>query len=131
MNTTFQNRIKKEYSEKKILVTGASGYLSTNLIDSLKDVDCTVIRLSRKGVLPPIAGKAHVIDRQGDIVCRETWEQVLGEVDIVYHMAGQTTSFNESIRFVDKYPLAPVTKIFFSLYSFFIRFWKVVFIRIF
>mgnify|MGYP001314430699 CR=1 FL=1 len=93
MNATFQNRIRKEYSHKKILVTGASGYLSTNLVHSLKDVDCTVIRLSRKSVLPPIKGNVNIIDYQGDIVCRETWERVLGEVDIIYHMAGQTSVY--------------------------------------
>ena len=74
MSETFQNKIKKEYRHKKILVTGASGYLSANLIHSLKDIDCTVIRLSRKSVLPPIEGKVNIIDYQGDIVCRKTWE---------------------------------------------------------
>ena len=93
MNTNFQNKIKKEYRHKKILVTGASGYLSTNLIHSLKDIDCTIIRLSRKSVLPPIKGNAHIIDFHGDIVCKETWERALDKVDIIYHMAGQTSVY--------------------------------------
>ena len=93
MNPTFINQIKKVYSKKKILVTGASGYLSTNLIHTLKDVDCTVVRLSRQGTLPSIKGKAKFIDYQGDIVCRKTWERALEEVDIIYHMAGQTSVY--------------------------------------
>ncbi len=93
MNTNFHNQIKKEYRHKKILVTGASGYLATNLIHSLKDIDCTVIRLSRKNILPPIKGNAHIIDFHGDIICKETWERVLDEVDIIFHMAGQTSVY--------------------------------------
>ena len=94
------NQIKKVYSKKRILVTGASGYLSTNLVYALKDVDCTVVRLSRQGTLPSIKGKAKFIDYQGDIVCRKTWERALEEVDIIYHMAGQT-----SVYMADERPL--------------------------
>ncbi|SVE04858.1 uncharacterized protein METZ01_LOCUS457712, partial [marine metagenome] len=100
MNATFINQIKKVYSKKRILVTGASGYLSTNLVYALKDVDCTVVRLSRQGTLPSIKGQAKFINYQGDIVCRKTWERALEEVDIIYHMAGQT-----SVYMADERPL--------------------------
>ena len=93
MNPTFQNQIKKEYRNKKILVTGASGYLSTNLIYALKDIDCKIVRLSRKGKLAPIEGRAEIIDFQGDIICKKTWERVLEQVDIIYHTAGQTSVY--------------------------------------
>jgi nucleoside-diphosphate-sugar epimerase len=93
MNGSLKNDIRETFQSKRILVTGASGYLSTNLVQSLKDIDCTVIRLSRKDNLPPIKGEANIVDHQGDIVCRETWERILGGVDVVYHMAGQTSVY--------------------------------------
>lgn len=88
-----QNQIQKFFKHRRILVTGASGYLATNLIESLKSVECTVVRLSRKNDLPPIHGKAKIIDCQGDIASRKTWASVLDGVDIVYHMAGQTSVY--------------------------------------
>jgi UDP-glucose 4-epimerase len=93
MNRSLKNDIQETFQNKKILITGASGYLATNLIQALKDIDCTVIRLSRKDTLPPIDGVANIIDHRGDIICRETWELILNGVDIIYNMAGQTSVY--------------------------------------
>lgn len=95
------NQILPYYAGKRILVTGASGYLATNLIHSLKNIDCTIARLSRGNKLLPVNGIAKIVDIAGDICVRETWEQVLEDVDIVYHFAAQT-----SVYVADENPLA-------------------------
>ena len=93
MRKLFKDRIHETFQNKRILITGASGYLATNLVNALKEVDCTIIRLSRKNILATIKGKVKISDYQGDIVFKETWEQVLSGVDIVkligYHLYGK------------------------------------------
>jgi nucleoside-diphosphate-sugar epimerase len=86
-------KISPFYANKRILVTGASGYLATNLIRWLKEINCTVVRLSRSGRLSPINGHANIVDVTGDICARETCQQVLEDVDIVFHFGAQTSVY--------------------------------------
>ncbi|MCK4765242.1 MAG: NAD-dependent epimerase/dehydratase family protein [Candidatus Aminicenantes bacterium] len=85
--------MKEFFSGKRILVTGAGGFIASRLTEALKEVDCTIIRLSRKKDLPEPGGRARVKDAAGDIRRRETWEKVLPGIDIVYHFAGQTSAY--------------------------------------
>ena len=78
---------------KRILVSGASGYLATNLIHLLKDVTCHIIRLSRQSGLPMVKGAADIVDVGGNVCERDIWEKVLKGVDIVYHLAAQTSVY--------------------------------------
>lgn len=87
------NQSHTYFAGKRILVTGASGYLATNLINSLKDVKCTIIRLSRSNKLLPVNGIVNIVDITGNICARETFEQILKDVDIVYHLAAQTSVY--------------------------------------
>lgn len=87
------NRILSYFADKRILVTGASGYLATNLINSLKDVDCTIVRLSRGDSLVPAHGKANIVDVTGDIGTKKTFEQLLEDVEIIFHLAAQTSVY--------------------------------------
>jgi UDP-glucose 4-epimerase len=76
------------YTGKTILVTGASGYLATSLIHSLKTIDCTIIRLSRKKKQEHIIGNARIVDIAGDIRVKESIEQALKQhVDVIFHLA--------------------------------------------
>jgi nucleoside-diphosphate-sugar epimerase len=76
------------YTGKTILITGASGYLATSLINSLKTIDCKIVRLSRKNKLGPITGNARIVDIAGDIRTKEIIEKALKQhIDVIFHLA--------------------------------------------
>ncbi|MCK4752906.1 MAG: NAD-dependent epimerase/dehydratase family protein [Planctomycetes bacterium] len=81
------------YSGKRILITGANGYVATNLIKLLKDIECTIVRLDLAKEFPEISGPADVIDISGDVCDSGMLEQALEGADIVYHLAAQTSVY--------------------------------------
>jgi len=78
---------------RSILISGAGGYLATNLIDLLKNVQCTIIRLTGRSELFSVEGNADIKDIHGNISRMETWEQALKGIDIVFHFAAQTSVY--------------------------------------
>lgn len=56
MNLRIEEKIISYFERRRILVTGASGYLATNLIHSVKDIDCTIVRLSKSSKFLPVKG---------------------------------------------------------------------------
>jgi UDP-glucose 4-epimerase len=94
MANQLTKQILQYYAGKRILITGASGYLAANLIGMLKKIDCTIIRLSRTNNLLAISSTAKIVDIHGDIRTKEIWEQSLDNVDIVYHFAAQTSVYS-------------------------------------
>jgi len=85
--------INEYFAGKTILITGASGYLATNLIDRLKAVKCRIIRFSRTKPLPTIKGAAELIDVSGDYCDVKILSRVLPRADIIYHFAAQTSAY--------------------------------------
>jgi nucleoside-diphosphate-sugar epimerase len=81
------------FAGKRILLSGASGYLATNLARALKNVACTLVRLSGSHPFLPIDGVAKELDIKGNIREREIWEAALVGIDIVYHFAAQTSAY--------------------------------------
>ena len=102
------------YSGKTILVTGATGFIGSSVVQTLSEIDCNLICLktgNRKIEVKPDS-KARITIRKGDIRTPSIWEELLEEVDIVFHFAAQTSS-----RFADENPiedmeinLAPVVR---------------------
>jgi nucleoside-diphosphate-sugar epimerase len=78
---------------KNLLITGASGYLASNLAKLLQNIPCTLRRLTSKSALPSLHGKAIVEDIQGEISEVSVWNQAMQGIDIVFHFASQTNVY--------------------------------------
>jgi nucleoside-diphosphate-sugar epimerase len=87
------HEILPNFFGKRILVSGASGYLAFNLIRALSGADCTIVRLSRRNRLPIVSGMADIIDITADIREKKTWDQIMEGVHVVFHFAAQTSVY--------------------------------------
>jgi len=86
--------IHSYFEKKNILITGSSGYIASSIVNALSGVDCTIFRLSRDiGRLVPIYRGARTIDLEVDISSDDDWGRRLENIDIVYHLAAQTSSY--------------------------------------
>lgn len=80
---------------KKILITGSSGFLATNLISALIKLDCELVLMSRgsKGHLKSELGNPKVSVIKSNYRKLADFEVGLVDVDIVYHLASQTSIY--------------------------------------
>ena len=78
---------------KNLLITGASGYLASNMAKFLQNIPCTLRRLTRNFTLPSLHGKAIIEDIQGEISEVSVWNQAMQGIDIVFHFASQTNVY--------------------------------------
>ena len=84
--------IKKHYENKCILVTGSTGYIASGFINTLKDIPCRIIRVSRPDtIFKPLKGVAHISDVSNNISSYAAWEELLDKVDYVFHFAAAIT----------------------------------------
>ena len=74
----------------KVLVTGANGFIGTNLVEALvaqgDEVTCLVRKTSRLERLRPLGGKVVY----GDVTDRESLAGPIVGQEVVYHLAGRT-----------------------------------------
>ena len=83
-----------QLSGKTVLITGGAGYVATGIVRLLVEVDCRILRLMRPGrQAVAVTGKAQVRDVHGDVRERATWEAFLTDVDVVFHLAAQTSVY--------------------------------------
>ncbi len=85
--------IKRFSSEKRSLITGGSGYLATNLIQSLEQSDCSICRISRKETPPSTVAGSGIVDANIDLLSKEDWLEQTDRVDVIYHFAAQTSVY--------------------------------------
>ncbi len=90
-----QDQLHSILAGKKILVTGASGYVAVNIFRLLQGIPCNITRWTRQDKsLPPLQGQAQVRDFVGDYADIDVWRLALSErTDAVVHLAAQTSVY--------------------------------------
>lgn len=81
--------IPQEIKTKNIVVTGASGFIGSELSEYLISNGAKVIRISRSK-LKEMPGS--LIER-ADIEDSKTWDYIVNSADIIYHLAGNTSVY--------------------------------------
>lgn len=102
MDQTLNNEVLNSFHDKHILITGGGGYLASCIVRLLQDVDCFLVRLDQPGApFSPVAGRAKVHNIVGDVRDTAVWEEALLNIDIVFHLAAQTSAYEANKNPVD------------------------------
>jgi len=81
------------FANKKILSTGASGFIGHDLDCELSSIDCSLIRASReKNKLPTLGGRAKVVDVEIDYSDTAVWSGLVENIDTIFFLSAQTSS---------------------------------------
>mgnify|MGYP000530415776 CR=1 FL=1 len=81
------------FKNKRILITGASGYIASAIIDILENIDCIILRQSRKKLEPKENKVAKFIDLKLNLNDINLIKSDLISVDVVIHLAAQTSIY--------------------------------------
>ncbi len=82
------------YRGRRILISGGGGYIGASITRRLAPIECEIVRLGRgASSYPSIPGRATVRDVPGDVVDPDLWDRALDGVDVVFHLAAQTSVY--------------------------------------
>lgn len=84
------------FTGQRLLISGAGGFMASNLIARLAGVDCCIVRLQRPASTTPPKSLAPSRGElvQGDFTQRAFWEAALPGADVVFHFAAQTSVYS-------------------------------------
>ena len=68
---------------KVVIVTGATGYIGSSLVDELVGLSAKVVRVSRK----KIPQKKFVDDWVMDLENSDSWKKIVNNADVIFHLA--------------------------------------------
>lgn len=96
------NGVKGFFAGKRVLLTGAGGYIGHAISCALAQTECSLVRLHRRDVALSLLGgicsteevRADLGDDSADL---EAWQSWLQGVDVVLHLAGQTSSVQSDL----------------------------------
>ena len=81
------------FSHKRIVLTGAGGYVAHGIIQLLQGVECTIVRFTRTEKRPTTGERATFVDIIGDYTRAEDVDRAIQGADVVFHLAAQTSVY--------------------------------------
>ena len=87
------------FESKKILISGASGYIGSNLLNRLSEIKCEIACLTSNPKLKEFLVKEYKNRRANITVScgayrdRSLWEKEIKGVDVIFHLASQTSFY--------------------------------------
>lgn len=85
---------KKDMNNTKILITGGSGYIASNLIQRLSSYQCEITLITRREIVgEKRIGKATIHIHHASIIDIKDWKPILSGMDVIYHLAAQTSIY--------------------------------------
>lgn len=90
-----ENAPLASYENRRVLITGGTGYIGSSLVRAFATVQCQVTLLVRNAqdIGADADAVADISIISGDIRSRETWSRALEGVDYVFHLASQTSAY--------------------------------------
>jgi UDP-glucose 4-epimerase len=80
------------FSGLGVLITGGGGFIGSSIVRQLCGVDCRLALLHRSPADQVRASRAAITQHVGDLSARATWEAALDGIDVVFHLAAQTSA---------------------------------------
>jgi UDP-glucose 4-epimerase len=99
MVDSYKEIINNFYASKTVLITGASGYLGSHILNKLVETGCKIKFFSRSRQNNQKEGISYIYGSYEDKI---TWSKHLKDVDVIFHLASQTSLYEaEKDPFLD------------------------------